>query len=898
MAPASQTSGVIAQLTRNQHRASRNTPSSPQLPGQFDGGNSTITSFQPDRESTQHFDTAADEQSWHPDSSAQGGDNETISSSAPSVEIGRGYKRSTRTTSGRQAYGDLSEEPVLSIPDDSLYNLTATPPIKSRKPTDMRKRASLRLAAEYDNSVTKTSDIVPQKTRPATNARRTLSDMHARVNAIADSSLVIPSPDHALAQQKSRFSRARVTSDIPTRFSTTGGLGAGQTTRRSASAADAGNGTLASFALPDLPNIAELVSGVRKDGTPVFSRTGAGKSKSRFTSASHIQATEGHVPVSGLPLPEEEKVIFASLQVLREKVAALEGERDGAMKKAERLESEMEGLRAQVTMERRLRRGNSGGGEDRFEEADWRGQKSELKSELKSLSHRLERAERKSSVSEVATKRMTQERDSLITQLGVAFYSNEELKEESMQLRSDNELLEDQKAALHQEILALREANVELQTQLVESEAAHDADLRQWAIRETELKARYKSRSSNVRKEDPRSGTIGGPETGKASAQESQAKIMARVEAEVRKARAEAVRKGQMGERQSREERREQEAKEKSRSRSRAERKRHSFPAAIQSPTKNKTALRERWFEGLSDSASDASATNDFARQLDPAPLPATTGAEDDKDITYLSFLDPAELSALRKKLESERLAAKGHRSTSAPTTEGEKRKSSLRDLTSALERDTRNVRVQSPETADHISYSAPETAGDVDASVISTGSRRPVRSRSFEEMTSAFILPDITIREVPASTNGVKHDGKNCTACPANEGKEVQIPLPVPVSERDVDVTALTVRPAEDPKEALARVIKGLEDEIVHLKVKLGEKQGEYARHEPGMGRRKREEVKGRMEELVGQVERKCEMVYRLYDVLEGQKGEVEETLRSLGLEGSGDVEGGSAMG
>ncbi|KAF4553036.1 putative spindle pole body protein ppc89 [Elsinoe fawcettii] len=892
MAPASQTSGVIAQLTRNQYRAPRIINSSPQLPGQYDGGTSTITSFQPDRESTQHFDTAADEQSWHDNNSVHSASNVSLTSSVPSIEIGRGLKRSTRVPSQR----DLDNtDPLLSIPDDSLYALTATPPTKSRKSLDPRKRASLR-ANPHDPS-TKTSDIVPAKTR---STRRTLSDMHARVAAAADSSLVLPSPARAPAQQ-SRFQRARVTSDIPTRFTSGAGLATGQTPRRSASAAaaEAGNATLASFALPDLPDIVELVSGTRKDGTPVFARTGRGKS--RFTSASYQGRgrgeEKGYKVVESVALPEEEKVIFASLQVVKERLAAVEGERDAANRRAEEVESEMDALREQVGMERRLRRysSNHEKGEERLEQGQWRVQKSELKAEIKSLQQRLERAERRGTTAEIATKRMTQERDSLITQLGVAFYSNEELKEENVQLSAEIETAEDQKAAMQEEIAQLREANRELQAQLAESEKAHDTDLRQWALREAELKGRYKSHSIPHEKRERKEKHAAKEQ--KSDAKDSQARIMERVEAEVRKARAEAVKRGQMAARE-----KPTSEEEKSRSRSRAETKRRSIhPTAVdKSPTKTATAMREKWFESLSDETISDTEAAGFARTFSAGQIPATTGAEEDKDVTYLSFLDPSELSALRKKLEAERLAAKGLRATSAPTTEGEKRKSSMRDLTGVVGGEGRNVRVLSPMTADHISYSSPE-GNEGDASVVSVGSRRPVRSRSFEEMTSAFILPDITIRDV-GGDKGVKHDGKNCTACPANEGKEIRVPKPVPVSEREADVTAVTVRPAEEPKQALARVIKALEDEIVHLKIELGKQQREYARHEPGLGRTKRGEVKGKMDELIKEVERKSEMVYRLYDVLEGQKEKIEETLQSLGVERgsdeSVDIVEGSMMG
>ncbi|PNS21738.1 hypothetical protein CAC42_1592 [Sphaceloma murrayae] len=910
MAPAREPSGVIAQLSRGQRRTSRPQNNSPSLPGQFDGGNSTVTSFQPDRESTQQFDTAADEQVWQGDGSEHSGEGDSMDSDVRSVEIGRGMKKSTRTASERYAFSqDMSEEQVLSLPDDSLYNLTATPPMRSaaRKSMDLRKQASLRRATtERDLDITRTSEIIPAKSR-ANLGRRTLSDMHAKINAISDSSFIQPEADGRPAgTRNSRFSRARVSSagqDLPSRYTSTGGLlrPDEQTPRRSTPTMDAsiiGNQTAQSFALPDLPNIAELVSGVRKDGTPIFSRTT--KPRSRFTSATYSRGAgqDGtqHAPINSIALPEEEKAIFTSLQLLKEKVSQLEMEKSEAAKRAEEFENEIMGLRSQVTMERRLRRPDSGFGSDEERQGggEWRVEKSQLLASLKTTEQRLDRAERKVSVSDIAVKRITQERDSLITQLGVAFYSNEELKEENMQLRAEVDGLEEQKETLREEVVGLKEEKEELKRSLLESEKAHDGDLRRWAVREAELKARCKSRSVAARERgevERKKGDVMDETRPRrsASAQDAQSKIMERVEIEVRKARAEAARQSQIAARKSRGD------KSKSRSRSRPrEEERLSLPA------RNEAAGNaERWLDGLSDGSSvsepEVAVHPKKTRRGKDTTEAATHGAEDEeRDITYLSFLDPSELSSLRKKLEAERIAAKGQRSTSAPT-EGEKtRKSSMKDLLNfdITGRENRNVRVQSPETADCISYSGPQAGSgrsgpdgdvDVDASLMSTASKRPTRSRSFEEMTSAFILPDITLKDVG---KGIRHDGKNCLACPGKETTKT-VPMPKPVSDRDdVDATNMTVRPAEEPRQALARVLKGLQDEVVHLKLELEHKQKEYGRHDPAVGRRRRTEIKERMEELIKEVEKRSEMVYRLYDVLEGQKEGIEDTLRSLGLD------------
>jgi Centrosome microtubule-binding domain of Cep57 len=118
--------------------------------------------------------------------------------------------------------------------------------------------------------------------------------------------------------------------------------------------------------------------------------------------------------------------------------------------------------------------------------------------------------------------------------------------------------------------------------------------------------------------------------------------------------------------------------------------------------------------------------------------------------------------------------------------------------------------------------------------------------------MTSAFIVPDITIRDFPLEKeveptlslaaqrvlDGLaQHNGQNCTVCrritshahgKGNREEEVKetlkVPRPVPVSERMPQSGEWneepTVRPSQPPATALAIVMKGLEDELNHLKM------------------------------------------------------------------------------
>lgn len=441
-----------------------------------------------------------------------------------------------------------------------------------------------------------------------------------------------------------------------------------------------------------------------------------------------------------------------------------------------------------------------------------------------------------------------------------------------MQLQTTVEDLENQFVAFEEEILQLREANQELQIQLERSEKQHDGDLRQWALREVELKARVKRSSQahkaegklakSVERDEPPKRAI------KPNRQDAQGRILERVEQEVRRARAAAVQQSKVAVKP---------ARGHSASRSRSRPREVSSLQGAQTRERSLNTHRDRWLE-------EQVVAKSHGRQLDMDVAPDSLGSEEDsKDITYLSFLDPAELSALRMKLETERLASK-QRHNSAPPANGTKPGSQSLPRKSALTTDkatngrmanniNRAVRVQSPATADAISYTTPEDGAE--ASMLSNISRRPQRSQSFEEMTSAFLLPDITMHKD--------------AAVGATGGVSAAVKKPVPVTEREIDGSFATQRPAQDPNEALAWVVEQLQEEIKQSKRDLGQTEREYEGCDPAIGKRKRVGLKTRMEELVAQIERRSEQVYALYDVLEGQDRngrELDETLQDLGID------------
>ncbi|ERF72380.1 hypothetical protein EPUS_07542 [Endocarpon pusillum Z07020] len=208
----------------------------------------------------------------------------------------------------------------------------------------------------------------------------------------------------------------------------------------------------------------------------------------------------------------------------------------------------------------------------------------------------------------------------------------------------------------------------------------------------------------------------------------------------------------------------------------------------------------------------------------------------------------------------------------------------------------------------------------DPNSTAASNTSRRRRRTTVFEHenMTSGFIIPDITIAQ-PTSTAAAAgattsqapevnihltdaaqhvihsvnpHDAVNCIVCSrltstttnhsnANcgaEKKTIVVPKPIPVSDTPVSPTSdnpdPTLRPAQPPGVALAIVLKELHDQHEHLKARLATAQAKYQQTDPRLSRAKRGRLSSEIEKLQGQCDRLADMIYRLYDVVEGQRG------------------------
>jgi hypothetical protein len=240
-----------------------------------------------------------------------------------SIEIGRGlgHTPSRANRSSARVHSDIMYDM------DNSFN-AGTPPARP-KPTprsSLRRDAALRSASGNQGKMAKVYAKASAKDTNSPRQRpeeRTKDAKHSRFGRNASGSDTENWPLHTIGTPRS-----------------------------------AANGTAQSFMLPDLPNLTELVSGNYKDGTPIFPRSG--KSASRFSAASSVPFNQSNfIPISGMAVPEDEKAIMASLQLMKDKFEQLQQDKDEADRKIEEYEDEAVKLRAQLMARQSLRRSDS-----------------------------------------------------------------------------------------------------------------------------------------------------------------------------------------------------------------------------------------------------------------------------------------------------------------------------------------------------------------------------------------------------------------------------------------------------------------------------------------------------------------------------------------------------------
>ncbi|EEH07358.1 conserved hypothetical protein [Histoplasma capsulatum G186AR] len=843
-----------------------------------------------------------------------------------SIEMGRGGKKPLQRL-------DDSRDSVMSV-DDSRYS--ASPVVRGDRFSNSPHRAALRsipnrgLSAR--DSLRKDAQIrraslalknnnVPQDARNKSGSqRRTLSEMHAKASEAYDGSYVSDERPANITSttRNTRFGSMRQGAKVVDAVNKAAGkpylkhhdadVDRGELRRQPVAKtaennATADNLTHQSFALPDIPNLSDLVSGIYEDGTP------KGRSRTtRFTSppavgTAHRQRHE-HFPLDSIPVPDDEKAIFISLKLLQEKLEALQMDKSDMERRLEEIEEENMILKSENTrwqkQDKNLR---MYGGDEDINDGRRNGnhsvQRSRLEAANSALQNRLDIFTRKISSHETRIQHLIQERDSARTQLGVAYLNLQELKLENDVLGQEND-----------------ELKIQLESLTEYPEATYGKQHKQTHDSKTigrGIATRDQIETTETNRTRP------------ARAVES-----LDADASVRKNAVDAQRQNShnIHTRQQKQTEYDELFSLDLSHLSVQQHTRHTKTRANTTEKKLPNTSKQRTKKPIIEYSEDielsegemGTETRGFRYRNGPA-----------NDLTFLSFIDANEIAQLRKTLEEERVARNNRlnrdfteqskiSNLTLRTSGNFKQSAPLKSLLkNAVSRDGRTVTVEVPGVDITEQGAAANTTRDLSQRI---DTRR--RQKRTEEMTSAFILPDITMHGVTAKPGEplklseaaqrvlddvAQHDGKNCSVCKSvmnknsthdhsGEGHDsIKVSKPIPVSDRMPDPSPYneepTLRPSQPPAVALAAVLKLLEDELAHLKMRLALQQTALNKHDASLGKKQRKSILHTIEAILREIDMKSDQIYALYDVLEGQKenshemtqDEVDVTLQSIGL-------------
>ena len=819
-----------------------------------------------------------------------------------SVEVGRGAK--IQSSNAHQQPGEFSssfnldhslsfEQPYLkeNLHDhhqprgrQQLEEGTETVRADGTRNPSQPSRASGLRNQFIPSPPTKLQDNGSGKSRKSSSgSRRTLSAMHAKARDENEKSLMgderPPSVD--LTVRNTRFSNGRqseiaLEGNMPTKFSFSRGFEEKGGNRTKGNNAATPEKNRHSFVLPTMPNMSELVSGVFEDGTPVFGR----QRKSQTSQAISGRQNLGFADVDEVPVPLDEQAIFLSLKLLQDKVALLERQKAEAQVSFKEIQDKNRQLEAEKTQGRRnthrsdsaLGTTDSEGGDEmagnhqkgRFVKNNRMNPLTSataacspdigLDSNIRALQKELDASNHRFSTAEAIINNVTHERDSAVSQLGVAYVTIEQLKAENAALRAENAEVDERLRAIDskQEPVG-RDQQIQADILQRGSNGPKEAWKSVQHVQETVASSRRQTDRPKHGHTQEAAGHGIQPQAKKFTISDDDElfDLSAKPTRTLPKAAEESVNAHQISQN------------------SRADR----LPGSYKKTRSNQQA-----------SAS--------------FPPNAAVNGESSKNLTYLSFIDTRDIEQLRRTIEQERLEHKQRKEDRAgnvqanlnidahrpdqkdPSNAGLTRISSAQSLNATSNTATQHL----PEIGDaHTGLD--HNRRHSESSILSTKSRR--RSNKNENMTSAFIIPDITMRSANEKHHTTSHK------------ENVTVSKPKPVSELITENAAeevgdVTMRPSQAPGLALASVIKLIEDEITKLKAQLDSYQKLYNSHNPALSKRKRKFVFHKMESVMQTIDAKSDQIYSLYDVLEGQKQsgqemteeQVEVTLQSIGVE------------
>ncbi|MCJ1354813.1 MAG: hypothetical protein MMC33_004803 [Icmadophila ericetorum] len=747
------------------------------------------------------------------------------------------------------------------------------------------------------------------------------------------------------------------------------------------------------------PELSELVTGIYNDGTPVFSQASKPRA-SRFTSAKDGKGMVDphYANVDEIALPMDEQDIMMKLQFLQDRVRYLEEERADFQVSIEELQEKNLVLKQEKTQSRKWRHsdsalGSTDGSDLQQDEARSSRrsliERTRLEAGLRLLKEQYDAEKRKTIVLDVVIKNLTQDRDAATSQLGVAFFSMEQLKNENLRLRDQISHLESELRSKIDHIahfLKLQEADLAprdgfehtddlvqclkeaiLDTHGVPPEANPVSSSKEQSLPQTDVVSSDQEKSFTSRfnfdawehtddfiqdmKKMDAAVQSGKRELSSSNGNNSKQTTIDVVikgnkiaSAVIRNSPSDAHKtksdKIQPPPADQTSQNAEKEVLTRARRNSNGVRQPDFESKASQTDRVSSQTDRERGkfiigeISFVSDtdeiSISEQASQRSEERKLNSRDNTVSSEPFGKRQVdnevseagTYLTAFADKDISEMRANLEKERhhrkqlTAAANHKS---PTIANVKGKSSPRvSEDPSLPKEPRTISLKIPANngkpdTSHSNISGKHNRRHSEDSLLMQRNKR--QGLGTENMTSAFIVPDITMR-LPGKTVSAPNLPKakkqeeqkrasygNVVYGEHHSRKEkvkktVKIPKPVPVSECMPEPSKYedepTLRPSQPPGNALARVIHALENENAHKKRKLSRYQALYNDQNPAAGMRERQKLVAKIHNLVEIINEKSNQIYYLYDVLEGQKTagqemndeEIDITLQSIGLD------------
>ncbi|KAL8821733.1 MAG: hypothetical protein Q9191_007252 [Dirinaria sp. TL-2023a] len=845
--------------------------------------------------------------------------------SEPSVHDGGTFEFSAPIARNQStATSSLKMPKNRNLPNDVRANPARNVP--PRRPSGVRSRAN-----QVSPSLVKTQDNGSGSSRQTSaENRQTLTAINARIRDEMEASHISeerpPSPE--LTVRSSRFggTRKQVSAQsepLPVRFASRQSFASEvphpQPARIHAEplrdAAQPNNATQQSAPGSELPNVSELLSGVYEDGTPVFSR----HSKPRTTRISSRQSSRPDPgQVDDVAVPFDEQAIVLSLKLLQDKVAELERERAQTENFLDELQLKNDNLEWEKAQRRSRQRsdsaigltdGGSDGGDDMGGRRKLLIERNRLESSVRALQSHVESSDRKAATSETALRNVTHERDSAVSQLGVAYLTIEQLKVDNAELARENSALRAKLAG-----------NDGKEMRPHHSGPSHH---------ETEG-SRHRTAPKPVRTEHPMPNPADGKPKPKRSITEMRANLEAAAAAGAERDAAAACQAASSLEAA--------EARDiRGRSIPVEPHVTDLFPRVEQAPKRDFSFAPSHISEDSDRESTQIVSSNSTSHKPSQWPLHhqhQEDGTPQVTDVSYRSAEQAANERLMKefgRKHSDQQGSAHPHIHDAnqhyMQTQNAEKSQQPNQDLIGKPSIKSANRNVSDQTELSQCSFD--QTGRSQSKKVTSEHCRRrsePAaierqvpkkaeprshrRHRSTENISSAFVLPHTSIHHshvetrpqisAPAVAETVTKDSeiRGSQSHPHTVQPTVSVGKPVPVSERMPEPSEYneepTIRPSQSPGLALARVIRGMDQEVATLKSQLKKASDLYNAHDVSLSKRARESLARKIRSLLEASEAKAQQVYYLYDVLEGQKQagqtiseqEVDEpTLQSIGI-------------